>query len=264
MSTENFFDCIVVGSGHAGSCAALSAVQHGCKRVVILEKAPQEWGAPNGFFSAGAMRTVHGGLEDVLPIVSNVTPEVASTIDMDPYSPTDFAGDIQRLSENRSDEALVNVVVGESREVVEWLARDVRVPFILSFNRQAYAVEGRQKFWGGMVLSVIDGGKGLIAAHQTRLKEAGVETQYSSRVIDLIAQGGAIAGVHVEREGKMIAIHSPSVVLACGGFEASPELRAKYLGDEWRRARVSDISELIAVLFSPKKVGITLSFFTYI
>ena len=69
MDPENVFDCIVVGSGHAGSCAALSAVQHGCKRVVVLEKAPQEWGAPNGFFTAGAMRTVHAGLDDVLPIV---------------------------------------------------------------------------------------------------------------------------------------------------------------------------------------------------
>lgn len=48
---EDFlYDCIVVGSGHAGSCAALSAVEHGCRpgRVLIVEKAPEEWVGGNG------------------------------------------------------------------------------------------------------------------------------------------------------------------------------------------------------------------------
>lgn len=47
---EFVYDCIVVGSGHAGSCAALSAVEHGCRpeRVLIVEKAPEEWVGGNG------------------------------------------------------------------------------------------------------------------------------------------------------------------------------------------------------------------------
>lgn len=44
------YDCILVGSGHAGSCTALSAVEHGCRpeRVLIIEKAPEEWVGGNG------------------------------------------------------------------------------------------------------------------------------------------------------------------------------------------------------------------------
>ena len=66
------WDVVVIGSGHAGSCAALSAVDHGAPapRVLILDKCPAEWAGGNGFFTAGAHRTVHGGLADLLPLVS--------------------------------------------------------------------------------------------------------------------------------------------------------------------------------------------------
>jgi len=45
--------------------------------------------------------------------------------------------------------------------VIKWLARhDVR--FQLSMNRQAYEVDSRIKFWGGMALKTQGGDKGLI------------------------------------------------------------------------------------------------------
>lgn len=52
-------ECIVVGSGHAGSCAALSAVEHGCRpdRVLIIEKAPEEWVGGNGYAFVSLFRT---------------------------------------------------------------------------------------------------------------------------------------------------------------------------------------------------------------
>ncbi len=74
-----------------------------------------------------------------------------------------------------------------------------------------------------MVLSVVDGGKGLIAAHQRRLGGAGIETWYDSRVTELILEGGAVSGVSLERDGQTMNIRSSSVILACGGFEADPD-----------------------------------------
>lgn len=139
------YDCIVVGSGHAASSAALSAVEAGSKRVLVVEKGPAEWVGGNGYFTAGAHRTVHGGLQDLLDIVTNVAPELAATIDMDPYTPQQFTDDIMRLSDGRSDPAMVKAVVDGSREAVGWLAEKVGVPFIFSFNRQAYLVNGRHK-----------------------------------------------------------------------------------------------------------------------
>lgn len=233
------YDCIVVGSGHAGSCAALAAKHSGCEHVLVVEKASKSWAGGNGYFTAGAFRTVHGGLSDLISIVRNVSPEMVSTIDMDPYSLKDFTHDTMRLSDNRSDTTLVQQLVENSRDTIEWLAREVGVRFVLSFNRQAYQVNGRQKFWGGMVLSVEDGGKGLIADHQRALEKAGIDVWYDTPALQLLSDGVSVIGLVVKRGNEEISIQSPAVILASGGFEASAELRAKYLGEEWRNARVS-------------------------
>ncbi|KAH8114757.1 FAD/NAD-binding domain-containing protein [Phellopilus nigrolimitatus] len=237
-TTATSYDCIVVGSGHAGSCAALSAFQSGCKRVLIVEKAPKEWAGGNGFFTAGAHRTAHGGLNDLLPLVHNVSPQLASTIDLDPYSPEEFAHDIMRLSHNQSDVALVKELVDNSRSAIDWLAHQVGVHFILSFRRQAYQVDGRQKFWGGLVLSVEEGGKGLIADHHRALEMAQIEIWFGSPATEILAEDDSVTGLVIRRDDQEIRLSSPTVILACGGFEASPDLRAKHLGDEWAHARV--------------------------
>lgn len=238
------YDCVVVGSGHAGSCAALAASEAGCKRLLIVEKAPQEWYGGNGYFTAGAFRTVHNGLADLAPIVQNLSQEQAANIDMDPYTAQDFENDITRLSEGRSDPAIVEAVVEGSRDAVEWLARTVRVPFVFSFNRQAYEVNGRQKFWGGMVLGVRNGGKGLMAAHRQALAAKDIEIWFDTPAIRLQASGsskdGAISGVVVRKDGRDVLLRSSAVILASGGFEASAELRVKHLGKDWANARVSE------------------------
>ena len=180
-----YFDCVVVGSGNAGSCAALSAKDSGCSRVLIIDKCPSSWVGGNGYFTAGATRTVHSGLQDLLPIVHNVPPSsnLTTEIDINPYTAQEFIDDIMRLGDYKSDAVLVKTLVQNSREAIQWLADRVKVPFVFSFNRQAYVVDGRQKFWGGSSLSAQNGGKGLIGAHQKAIQEAGVEIWFSSPAI---------------------------------------------------------------------------------
>ncbi|ETW81783.1 hypothetical protein HETIRDRAFT_417853 [Heterobasidion irregulare TC 32-1] len=231
------FDCIVIGSGNAGCCAALSAVEHGCKRVVVIDKCPEEWAGGNGYFTAGAFRTVHGGLSDLLSVVPGVSPELALRTDIDPYSEEDFANDIVRISDGKSDMQLVKAVVDGSRDAITWLAK-FGIPFTLSFNRQAYEVNGRQKFWGGMALSTDDGGKGLIRAHQTALRNAGVESWFETPALKLLIEDSIVKGVEVERSGEKQILKSKAVILASGGYESSAQLRAKHLGHGWDNARV--------------------------
>ena len=164
------FEVIVVGSGNAGSSAALSAIDNSCKDVLLIDKCPPEWIGGNGYVTAGAYRTVHGGLADILNIVPNVDPKLAATIDLEPYIHEQFTDDIMRLSDGRSDPALTKALVGGFHDTILWLSKRVKVPFVLSFHRQAYLIDGRQKFWGGMVLAVEGGGKGLVAAHHRALK----------------------------------------------------------------------------------------------
>src|SRR5882762_6930132 len=142
QASSSIFDCIVVGSGHAGSCAALSAVENGCPNVLIVDKCPKDWAGGNGYFTAGAHRTVHGGLPDLLPLVYNVSSELAPKIDVEPYTEEDFTRDINNMCGGRSEPELVATVVRDSRDAIAWMASYIHVPFCLSFNRQAYEVNG--------------------------------------------------------------------------------------------------------------------------
>ncbi|KAG5340207.1 hypothetical protein C0989_002609 [Termitomyces sp. Mn162] len=198
-----------------------------------------EWAGGNGYFTAGAHRTVHGGLRDLLSIVKNVpSPEAIERIDMEPYTREHFVGDIMRLGNGRSDPALVDTLVDNSRAAITWLAKSVQVPFAFSFNRQAYEIDGRQKFWGGMVLSVENGGKGLIAAHRKALQKAGVKVWFSTPALSFILSDDKISGLVVRRDGHEVELRARAVILAAGGFEANAELREEYLGAGWAQARV--------------------------
>ncbi|KAF8120582.1 FAD binding domain-containing protein [Boletus edulis] len=232
------FDCIVVGGGHAGASAAIAAVEAGCKDVLIVEKAPEEWVGGNGYFTAGAHRIVHAGLADLLPIVTNVTAEQAEKIDVAPYTADEFTGDIMRLGENKPNAELVKALVENSRDAIRWLAETVEVPFILAFHRQAYEVDGRQKFWGGLALSVQDGGKGLIRADLRALQKRGVELWFDTPAVRLATEGSAVTGVVVRKSGEEMLLKASAVILACGGYESSRKLRMKHLGPEWKHARV--------------------------
>lgn len=207
--------------------------------MLIVDKCPEEWVGGNGYFTAGAHRTVHGGLRDLLPIVHNVPETVADHIDMDPYTREDFVSDMMRLGNGKPKPSLVDVVVDNSRDAIGWLANSVGVPFIFSFNRQAYEVDGRQKFWGGMVLSVEDGGKGLMKAHTEALRCAGVQVWFESPVIELLMKEDSISGVLVRKAGQILRLNAPAVILASGGFESSPRMRVKHLGPDWEKAKVA-------------------------
>lgn len=234
------YDVIVVGSGNAGFSAASAAIDHGATRVLLLEKAPVGWAGGNTTFTAGAYRTAFSGLSDLLPLVSNVPPALAANIDIEPYSESDFLHDLQRVTNGRCDPALAAALVKESNATTKWLAEN-GIRFQLSFNRQAYEIDGRQKFWGGLVLMVEDGGKGLTAQHQANARRKGIEVRYESSVVALLSNsGGEVTGVTVKRpsgETYEVLTHG-GVVLCAGGFEANPSMRAQYLGPGWDLAYV--------------------------
>jgi precorrin 3B synthase CobZ len=234
-------DVIVIGSGNAGFCAAASAIEAGSTSVIVLEKAPKEWAGGNSTFTAGAYRTVFHGLKDVLPLVNNVGPELEGKIDMEAYTEENFTGDLERVCAGRSEKDLAEALVGESNETTKWLARN-GIKFQLSFNRQAYEIDGRFKFWGGMVLKVEDGGKGVTKQHQENCQRLGVDVRYDSPVVNVLKdKRGNVFGVTV-RDGPTGASYDlwakGGVVLAAGGFEANPQMRVQHLGPGWDLAYV--------------------------
>lgn len=137
-------DVLVVGSGNAGFSAALSAAQSGAGKVLLIDKCPEDWAGGNSHFTAGAFRTVHDGLKDLLPIVTNVDAETAKLVDLDAYTKEDFFGDMERVTHGRYDKELGRVLVEESNEVVKWLS-GLGLGFQLSFNRQVRPLSSQWK-----------------------------------------------------------------------------------------------------------------------
>jgi tricarballylate dehydrogenase len=61
---------------------------------------------------------------------------------------------------------------------------------------------------------------------------------YETPAIALLAGDRGVEGVRVRRDGRLRELRGKAVVLACGGFEANPEMRARYLGRNWDLVKV--------------------------
>ena len=61
-------DVIVVGAGNAAFCAALAAQEEGAK-VVMCEAAPEDESGGNSRFTAGSIRVVYDGVDDINTLV---------------------------------------------------------------------------------------------------------------------------------------------------------------------------------------------------
>lgn len=229
------WDVVVVGSGNAGFSAALAARERGAS-VLLLEKAPREWAGGNSYFTAGAMRTAHRGLDDLGPLIES-DDRLART-DLDPYSADDFRADLVRVTRGRTDPVLADILVGESREVMDWLhGKGIR--FELMFHRQAYQIGERFRFWGGLAVGVVGGGKSLVSQHLAAAHANGIEVRFGAGVAGLTSDEYAgVTGVVVRDDAGVERLEAGAVVLACGGFEADPRLRAGYLGAGWDLALV--------------------------
>lgn len=230
-------DVIVIGAGNAGFCAAQAAAQDGA-RVILLEKGPDEWVGGNSYFTAGAIRTVHEGLEDLLGIVEPIDADRVDATDLPAYSAAEFHSDMSRMTEGRADLELVDVLIAESRTTLDWL-RELGIKLRLMYDRQSYAVADRHVFWGGLHVGTVDGGRGLIEGHRRASAQMDIELRTGHGAIGLVQRpGGEVTGVRCRVGSEEFTISAPAVVIAAGGFEAEPRLRAAYLGPGWDLAKV--------------------------
>ncbi len=227
---------IVVGAGNAALCAALAARENGAD-VTVLERAPEEERGGNSSFTAGAMRVAYDGLEDIEALVPDLSDEERRTTDFGAYPKDAFFDDMARVTEFRCDPDLVEILVNESHGTMKWMSgKGVR--FLPIYGRQAFKVDGKFKFWGGLTLEAAGGGPGLIEAETRAALEAGIDIRYQSRAMDLLTVDGTIRGVIVRQNGADEVLEADAIVLAAGGFEANTEWRTRYLGPGWDLAKV--------------------------
>ena len=237
MSSSQYADVVVVGGGNAALSAALAAIEQGAT-VLVLEKAPEYLRGGNSYFTGGLFRFAYDGIEDIVALLPEMSEEEKSGIDVGSYSQSVFYEDIMRVTEGLSDAQLVQTLVSRSHSTMSWL-RDQGVPWILAYGRQAFRHEGILRFWGGLIVEAVGGGKGLSDRQFELVDRKGGAIRYGTKATALSTdRQGRVTGLTIRDEDGYHDLECSSVVLACGGFEANAEMRTRYLGPGWELAKV--------------------------
>src|SRR5262245_5357840 len=113
-------DVIVVGGGNAAFCAALAAQEQGAS-VLMLEAAPEDEAGGNSRFTAGSVRVVYNGVDDIKALVPDLTPQEIAETDFGTYTAEQFFDDMARVTQNRADPDLVELLVTKSFDTLNWM-----------------------------------------------------------------------------------------------------------------------------------------------
>ena len=229
------YDVIVIGAGNAALCAAVSAAEQGA-RVLVLERAPIDERGGNSAYSGGAIRVAYRDVEDLRAIMPDLSEDEIASTDFGIYDEDQFFDDLAKLSHYRMNQDLVSAVVWRSRETMLWM-RGHGVRFVPIYGRQAYKIDGRFKFWGGLTVEAVGGGQGLVDSLFRAAEKMGVEIMYGARAVRLLHNDQVVSGVEVVHELRSLQLHAGAVILASGGFHANAEWRARYLGPNWDLAK---------------------------
>ena len=229
-------DVIIVGGGNAAFAAAVAASQQGAS-VLVLERAPEDEAGGNTRFTAGAVRFAYEGADDLRRLMPDLTDEECLRTDFGSYPEEQFFEDMYRVTEYRTDSTLCELLVKNSRSTVQWM-REAGLRFQPIWGRQAFLVDGKFTFWGGLTVEAWGGGPGLVDGWTAAARRRGIEIRYGARVVSLIADDQGVRGVRVKQNGQTTDVPARCVVLAAGGFQANVEWRTRYLGPGWDLAKV--------------------------
>jgi len=195
-------EVLVLGTGLAGMCAALSARESGVA-VTVIDKAIETSRGGNTRFSGGALRCP--------------TAE---------FSPEELIDELDRITKGRANRALARVLYGRGQEDVQWLIG-------LGAPLASPSVERPDLRGGKMSYHVRGNGYGLVESLYPRLAERGINCKFETKAIEFIAGGdGRVIGVRAKTRNGYVDLLARSVVLATGGFQANTEMRVRYLGRE--------------------------------
>jgi tricarballylate dehydrogenase len=231
------YDVVVVGAGNAALSSAIAAKLDGAN-VLVLEKAPEAARGGNSYVTGGAVRFPYDDLDDLIPLLGEISDAERAQIDVGTYPRSAFYDDLMRVTGGKSDPELADVLVNNAHDTAVWL-REQGVRWGLMYSRQSFKVDGVYKFWGGLACETVGAGKGLVDSLFDRAVALGIDIAYGTMGDHLlIDQQGGIRGIALRGPDGLTEVETTSVVLACGGFEANAEMRTRYLGPGWDMAKV--------------------------
>jgi tricarballylate dehydrogenase len=167
----------------------------------------------------------------------DLTEEERANTDFGTYSQDQFYDDLCRVTQYHTNPQLAETLVTRSFDAMLWM-RGRGIRFAPIYGRQAFKVEGRFKFWGGLTVEAWGGGPGLVDALYTIASHNTIDVSYQTRALELINDDNGVQGVIARKQGSTQKFDAKAVVLASGGFEANAEWRTRYLGAGWDLAKV--------------------------
>ncbi len=228
-------DVVVVGAGNAAMCAAYAA-QDGGARVVVLEAAPEAECGGNSAFTGGATRFAFRNVTELAEVLDLSSDEIRD-VDFGSYTEAEFLEDMGRCTQYRCDPDLTEIFVRNSRQTLAWM-KSKGIRFEAMYGRQAHQVNGKFKFFAGLVCAAWGAGAGLVEGLHQTARKLKIPVLYETSATGLLCKDGCVRGVRAEAGGGEFEIPAKAVVLACGGFESNAEMRARYLGPNWDLVKV--------------------------
>ena len=226
----------------------------------MLEKAPEPEFGGNARFSHTGFRWVFSCGDEVRQFLPDIDDVFFAKLNLPAYSSELFHADLQRVTRGRISKELSEVLVSQSNAAMHWL-RELGIKWEIDSH---VVIDGRYYFEPGLVIHPtggVGGGLGQLMQWREIASKLGVELRYESRVTALLGNDRQINGVRVSDPKEEYEIQTHSLILCAGGFQASAEMRARYLGPNADLMRVRgskhDTGEVLmmAVAMGAKTAG---------
>lgn len=201
------YEAVVIGAGIAGLSTALRLSELKI-RTAVLEKGVDDGYPCNTRIAGGAFHVAHRDVDD--------PPEVILEA-------------INQRTRGTANPELVQALAGDIHGATAWLkakgVRFIKVGHEI-FRKHSLAPPinlNQSKYWEGR------GGDVLIRTLTAELIRNGGEVLLGTRANTLVMDADRCIGVDVLRQGTPLRVHAGAVVICDGGFQANPELVARYI-----------------------------------
>lgn len=205
VRTESF-DVVVVGSGTAGTCAALRAAELGAS-VLCVEK-------NSGLCGTSAFAEGLCGINTRFQLEQGISIDklqvVKDTMDYHHYA---CSGPVVRR------------FVEECGRVVDWVEGQGIAYAAVEALGESYQVWHLPAGEGGPT-----GMKAVLDVLQAKATELGVEFRTECPMTGIVVSDGSVTGIFATIGGEEIQIDAKAVVLATGGYANSPEMFERFTG----------------------------------
>ncbi len=237
------YDVIIVGGGGSGLAAAVSAAQNGAS-VLLLEKHPELGGATGiavGSLTANRTRLQErAGIKDTLD---------AHAEDAGRFPPTEI--------EKRNNDDLRRWFLNHSADTLHWL---------MDMGLNFYGPNPEPPNRVPRMHNVVPGAKAYITMLHAKLLQHGGVVLNEAPVVELTRKDAWVSGVIAEIKGVRTTFTAQrGVVLAAGDYANSPELIARFKGQQFAHiegisARATGDGHLLAESVGAKLVNMDVTY----